>query len=306
MKWTKLIVSVHPMAVEAVANTMMEIGIEGVEIDDGILTEEDSKAMFVGYVDESIQPLEEHRVIAYLDETQDVTIIRSMVEKGLENIQAFLDVGTGAIAIEAMPEEDYENKWKEHYHSFKVGENMIITPIWEDVASTEKDIIIRIDPGMAFGSGTHETTSLCIEALQKLELKGKSVVDVGCGSGILGIAAAKLGAREVTCIDIDENAVTIAKENVMTNHVDSKVSVLHGDLLEQVKGKKDFVVANIIADVIMMIASDVKTLLTDEGIFIASGIILDKVDATKSKLSEVGFNKVDVVVDGEWAAIVAR
>lgn len=305
MKWTKLIVNVQEVAVEAVANLILEIGIEGIEIDDGILTDVDKAAMYVGYMDESIQPLDEHRVIAYLDETQDVAAVQSFVEKGLEGIRAFLDVGTGHIAVEVMPDEDYENKWKEYYHSFRVGNNLIVTPIWEEVDSVETDIVIKIDPGMAFGSGTHETTSLCIEALQGIDLIGKSVVDVGCGSGILGIAAAKLGSSDVIGIDIDENAVKIAVENVNSNNVGSVMSVLHGDLLEQIEGNKDVIVANILADVIILIASDVKSLLTDDGIFIASGIIHDKVDETKRSLLNAGFNEVEVITKGEWAMMKA-
>lgn len=306
MKWTKLIINLNPMAVEAVANMVLELGIEGIEIDDNILSDEDKEAMYVGYVDESIVPLDEHRVIAYLDENQDVMMIKGQVEDGLNRVKEFLELGSAHIEIEEMPEENYEEKWKDFYSSFRVGERIIVTPIWEEAQADEDDILIKVDPGMAFGSGTHETTSMCMEILLDENVEGKSVVDVGCGSGILGITAAKLGASEISGVDIDEAAVSIAKENVLTNEVDKVMSVYHGNLLDQVSKKVDVVVANILADVIIMIAGDVKKILADDGIFIASGIILDKVEEVQVALKAVGFSKVVVREQGEWAAMTAR
>ncbi len=297
MKWTKLIISVNPVAVEALAGgAIMELGIEGVEIDDGILSDSEKEAMFVNYVDASIVPHEEHRVIIYLDEEQNVNEIRMNVEKALETIKDFLDIGSANITIEEMPDEDYENKWKEFYSSFRIGEHMLIAPIWEEVYGEADDIIIKIDPGMAFGSGTHETTSMCVEALIDLDLTSKVVADVGCGSGILGIAAAKLGASKVIGIDIDVNAVTIAKENIVTNNVDTVMSIKEGNLLDQIDDNVDIVLANIMADVIIMIADDVKKALVSGGVFIASGgIILDKIQETESKLKDAGFIDVKVI-----------
>lgn len=306
MKWTKLIINLNPMAVEAVANMVMELGIEGIEIDDNVLSEEDKEAMYVGYVDDSIVPLDEHRVIAYLDESQNVMKIKGQVEEGLGRVKEFLELGSAHIEIEEMPEENYEEKWKEFYSSFRVGERIIVTPIWEEVEACDDDILIKVDPGMAFGSGTHETTSMCMEILLEEDVEGKSVVDVGCGSGILGITAAKLGASEVSGVDIDEAAVSIAKENVLTNEVDKVMSVYHGNLLDQVSEKADMVVANILADVIVMIAADVKKVLADDGVFIASGIILDKTEEVKMALDAVGFSEIVVKEQGEWAAMTAR
>lgn len=305
MKWTKLIVSIHPMAVEATANLMMELGIEGVEIDDQFLSDADKEAMYAHYVDDSIMPRDEYRVIVYLDDTTDALALKAQVETGLIRIKEFLEVGSGSIQIEEMPDEDYENKWKEFYKSFRVGEHLIITPIWEEIDSREDDMVVRIDPGLAFGSGTHETTSLCIEYLIEHDWQDKTVVDVGCGSGILGITAAMLGAKRVQGIDIDENAIDIAKENVATNNVDEIMSIHQGNLLDEVDGQVDLVLANIMADIIMMISKDVKEILRSGGTFVASGIILDMIEPTKAALIDAGFEHTEVRTNGEWAAIIA-
>lgn len=306
MKWTKLKVHVNPMAVEAVADSVLNLGIEGIEIEDNVLSQEDREAMFVNYVDEAIVPLEEHRVVAYLDETMDVGTIQKQISRELERISEFLSVGSGHFTIEVMPDEDYENKWKEFYQPFRVGHKMIVTPIWETPEAGPEDIVIRIDPGMAFGSGTHETTSLCVEYLQNIDLTDKKVLDVGCGSGILGIVAAKLGASSVLGIDIDEKAVTIAGENVISNDVQQQMTVVHGDLLEQVTSPVQVVVANILAEVIMLITVDVKKILTKGGYYIASGILATKADEVQNHMINHGFDVVEVKRQGEWSAILAR
>ncbi len=305
MKWTKLIVEVNPMAVEALTHAVLEMGIEGIEVDDQFLSESDKEAMLAGYVDDSIQPLAEHKVIAYLDETQDVIALKANVETELERLRAFLEVGSGNISVEEMPNEDYAHKWKEFYEPFKVGSNILVTPIWIEPEVEANDILIKIDPGLAFGSGTHETTSLVIELMEKINLKDKSIIDVGCGSGILGIAAAKLGATSIIGVDIDENAVTIAKENVISNQVDHVMDIREGNLLDQIDEKADIIVANILADVILLIASDVKKALKDDGIFIASGILSTRGQEVMDLLMELGFNNLTTLEQGEWVAIQA-
>lgn len=306
MKWTKLKVHVNPMAVEAVSHSVLNLGIEGIEIEDNYLSEEDRQAMGANFVDVSIIPLEEYRVVAYLDESKDVQVVQKQIKAELKRISDFLPIGSVFFSTEDMPDEDYENKWKEFYQPFRIGQNMIVTPIWEEPEAKENDVIIKIDPGMAFGSGTHETTSLGVEFLQEVDVTDKSVVDIGCGSGILGIIAAKLGARKVVGIDIDENAVTIAAENVMSNDVQTVMTVIHGDLLEQVSEPVQVVVANIIAEVIMFITADVKKILTEEGIFISSGILSTKAEEVKAHLVVNGFDVLEVKTQGEWSAILAK
>ena len=305
MKWTKLKVHVNPIAIEAVSDMVLGLGIEGIEIEDNFLSVADQEAMYVNYVDESLVPYDEYRVVAYLDETMDVAFYQEAISKGLQRISAFLPIGSGKFSIEEMPDEDYENKWKEHYQPFRVGSKMVITPIWETPHVEEDDVVIRIDPGLAFGSGTHETTALCIEFLQQLDLADKKIVDVGCGSGILGIAAVKLGARDVIGIDIDENAVTIARENLVSNNVQGLMTIQQGNLLDNIDTQVEVVVANILADVIMLITPEVKSALQGSGYFIASGILSTRLEEVTNVLAINGFEVIEIKEKGEWSAVLS-
>lgn len=306
MKWTKLKVHVNPMAVEAVSDSILGLGIEGIEVEDNFLSEGDKEAMFVHSVDSTIIPFDEVRIVVYLDESMDLQGIQKQIADELVRISEFLPTGSGRFLVEEMPDEDYEHKWKEFYQPFRVGENMIVTPIWEEPEVGKNDIVIKIDPGLAFGSGTHETTSLCVEYLQAIDVRHKKVIDVGCGSGILGIIAVKLGAEQVIGIDIDENAIAIAVENVVSNDVQHKMSIVQGNLLEEVDGPVQVVVANILSDVIMLITNDVKKMLTEDGVFISSGILATRADEVKTHLINCGFDVMEVKTQGEWSAILAK
>ena len=183
---------------------------------------------------------------------------------------------------------------------------MVVKPSWEDYEKQEGDLIIELDPGMAFGTGTHETTSMCIRELENYVDETKTVFDIGCGSGILAIAAAQLGAKEVVAGDLDEVAVKVSKENCEINRVSDKVVVKHGSLFEVVDSKADVIVANIIADIIKILAKDVSKFLKEDGVFISSGIILAKIDEVCEALEENGFEIVKVERLGEWSAIVSK
>jgi len=305
MKWTKLKIHVAPLSVDAVSNMLFDMGMEGLEIEDQFLSEPDKKAMYANYVADTLVPFEEYRVVVYLDENQEIDVCRRDIEKGLKDLRTFLEIGSGLITIETMPDEDYENKWKSFYKSFRVGEHMVITPIWEKPDLMEGDMVIAIDPGMAFGTGTHETTYLCIELLQACSQDLGQVADIGCGSGILAMAAVRLGAESAIGVDIDENAVKIAKENVINNDLEDKVTICKGNLLENIQAPVNTVVANILAEVIIDIVKDVKKILHTSGIFIASGILNDKEKAVTNALSKEGFNIVEIRRKGEWVAIKA-
>ncbi|PKM66967.1 MAG: 50S ribosomal protein L11 methyltransferase [Firmicutes bacterium HGW-Firmicutes-2] len=305
MKWTKLKIHVAPLSVDAVSNMLFDLGMEGLEIEDQYLSESDKEAMYANYVTDTLVPLEEYRVVVYLDEHQDIHVCRTDIEKGLNDLRTFLEIGSGVITIETMPDEDYENKWKTFYKPFRVGDHMVITPIWEKPDLIEGDMVIAIDPGMAFGSGTHETTYLCIEALQACDHDLGQVADIGCGSGILAIAAVRLGAKSAIGVDIDENAVKIAKENVKHNALEDKVTICKGDLLENILSPVNTVIANILAEVIIDITEDVKKILHTSGVFIASGILNEKEKAVTDSLTHAGFNILEIRRKGEWVAIKA-
>ncbi len=306
MDWIKAMVHVSKESVDIVAASLYELNVKGVEIQDDILTEEDQKRMHVDYLDPVIEPMDEAVVICYFSREDDVDASFAALHSMLEEIRQFVDIGSGKVERDVTHEEDWANNWKKFYKPFKLGKNIWIKPQWETIESEEDDIVIEIDPGMAFGSGTHETTSMCIELLQKYKDNRKSLVDVGCGSGILSIAGGKLGFENVVGIDIDPNAVKVARENVLLNGLEGQVEIFEGDLIEKIQHKADMVVANIIADVIIFLTADINKIMTEGGLFISSGIILAKIDDVCSALESNGFDVVEVVRKGEWAAVAAK
>ena len=192
------------------------------------------------------------------------------------------------------------------YINKKVEEiKSVVKPIWEEYEVKDEELVVELDPGMAFGTGEHETTRMCIQALEKYVQKDSTVFDVGCGSGILAIAAAKLGAKLAVGVDLDPVAVESAKENVGFNNIDN-IEILHGNLIEVIDGKADIVVANIIAEIICILTEDVSRVIKPNGYFITSGIIHDRVEMVTNKLEECGFEVVKVNKDGEWNCIIAK
>jgi ribosomal protein L11 methyltransferase len=308
LKWTECKAYIDKEAIEAVSYMLIEKGIQGIEVVDYMLSDEDMKDMIVDYVEEGVIDNNKDTYIKfYLSEEENISEKLLDIEASINEIRKYVEVGKGTIETDITNDEDWANNWKKYYKPFVIDDNIVIKPTWEDYNEIkDNDIVIEIDPGMAFGSGTHETTSMCISMLNKYLSNDDTVIDVGCGSGILGITAAKLGSKKVTCIDLDKNAVKASKENVITNEVQDKVEVFHGDLLERTDMKSNIVVANIIADVIILLAEGVKEHLLPNGIFISSGIILDRVNDVEKALVDNGFNIVEIRKMGEWAAIIAK
>lgn len=308
MKWTACKIDIHREAIEAVTYMLTEQGIQGFEVMDGTLSTMDMEEMFTDYVEEGIlQEGQEAYVRFYVSEEEDVQEILQILAKKLHDLRQFVQVGSCNIETETVDDEEWYDNWKQHYKPFRIADHIIIKPTWKECKTiTDEDIVVEIDPGMAFGSGTHETTSMCIALIHTYIKPNDVLLDVGCGSGILGITAAKLGAQNVVCIDLDKNAVKAAKDNVIHNHVDATVKVLHGNLLEMSDIKAHIIVANIMADVIIFLSRSVGNHLLTGGLFIASGIILDKVDEVIEALETNGFTILEVERMGEWSAIVAK
>ena len=217
-----------------------------------------------------------------------------------------IDTGEASVEITQVDDEDWANSWKAYYKPSKIGEKIVVKPTWEEYEKQEGDIVVELDPGMAFGTGTHETTTMCIQALER-NVKNDSVVfDIGCGSGILGISAAKLGACKVIGVDLDPVAVKVSKENIELNEVSNAMEARYGNLMDVVTEKADIVVANIIADIIVLLSEGVGQFLVPNGVFISSGIILDKIDMVKNALIKNKFEILEVNTMGEWAAIVSK
>lgn len=245
-------------------------------------------------------------VKAYFSQDDKVDEIVDEVKMGLEELKKMnIEIGEGTVTYKEMHEEDWANNWKQYYKPVKITDKIVIKPIWEEYKEEKDDLVIELDPGMAFGTGTHETTRMCIQALDKYVKRNTTVFDVGCGSGILAIAAAKLGAKQVVGVDLDPVAVDSAKENVAFNNLNN-IEILEGNLLDVVKGKSDIVVANIIAEIICVLTDDVKKALNEGGLFITSGIIHDRVDMVTDKLKKCGFEVMEINKDGEWNCIVAK
>lgn len=211
------------------------------------------------------------------------------------------------VEVISVDEDDWANNWRKYYHPIHVGKNLVIKPSWIDYEKQENEIIVELDPGMAFGTGTHETTRMCMAHLEKYIDENSRVLDVGCGSGILSITSLLIGAKEVTGVDIDPVAVKVAIENgEMNNFKPPQYNIKRGNLVDEAQGKYDVIVANIIADVIIGVCGDVKQFVADDGVFISSGIIIDRRDDVKKAFDEQGYKIIDEVCEGEWVSFVCK
>ena len=311
MNWTEVTIKTTTEAVEAISNILMEERCGGVMIEDpkDFLFQKKNELDW-DYVEEEVfnkSGQDGVLIKTYIPEERNVLELIETVKARIALLPSFgLDIGEGSVSLSNVNESDWANEWKKYYKPTKVGKKIVVKPSWEEYEKQEGDLIIELDPGMAFGTGTHETTSMCIRELENYVDETKTVFDIGCGSGILAIAAAQLGAKEVVAGDLDEVAVKVSKENCEINNVSDKVVVKHGSLFEVVDSKADVIVANIIADIIKILAKDVSKFLKDDGVFISSGIILAKIDEVCQALEENGCEIVKVERLGEWSAIVSK
>ncbi|MGF7399398.1 50S ribosomal protein L11 methyltransferase [Thermoanaerobacterium thermosaccharolyticum] len=306
MKWLEVKVTTSVEAEEAITNIMHEIGAGGVVIEDPNdlkMLNDDSEW---DYVDPDMIVNSDKVVIsAYfplMPNTVDkVSIIKDRI-MGLKEYN--LDIGDFTFETSEVDDDDWANSWKKHYKPFKIGKRVVIKPSWEDYTPLGNDIVVELDPGMAFGTGSHETTKMCIEFLEDNVKPNDVVFDVGCGTGILSIVSSKLGAKKVYAVDLDDVAIKVASLNVKLNNLNN-VEVLKSDLLHELTGKADLIVANIIADIIIKATYDIHEKLNENGIFISSGIIKDRKDDVLDAISKY-FDIIDIKEDGEWIAILSK
>ena len=316
MKWKKFTLKTTTQAVDLVSSMFDEIGIEGIEIEDNIpLTAEETKGMFIDILPE-LPPDEGVAFVSfYLDDSHDIAGILKSVDEGLDDLSMFTDLGERTITESETEDKDWINNWKRYFKPFTV-DDILIKPTWEEIPEEHKDkLLIQIDPGTAFGTGQHETTQLCIRQLRKYVTPETVLLDVGTGSGILGITALKLGAKAVFGTDLDENAITAVGENLEANGIDSeKFAVLQGNIIDDKDvqdaagyEKYDVVVANILADVIILLQREVPVHLKKGGIFITSGIINMKEEAVRAAFAaNDAFEVIEVTYQGEWLSVTAR
>ena len=316
MKWKKFTLATTTEAVDLISYTLDELGIEGIEIEDNIpLTEKETKGMFIDILPELPPDEGVAKVSFYLDEDDDIPAMMAKVKEALEELKPFTDLGACTFAESETEDKDWINNWKQYFKPFTV-DHILIKPTWETVPEEHKDkLLIQIDPGTAFGTGMHETTQLCIRQLEKYVTPDSEVLDVGTGSGILGITALKLGAKHVFGTDLDENAITAVGENLEANGIaPEQFKVVQGNIIDdkavqdEVKYEYyDIAVANILADVIIMLQKEIPVHIKKNGIFITSGIIDMKEEAVKAAFeANDAFEIVEITHQGEWVSVTAR
>lgn len=295
MGWTQIKVTCKTEELDTVCAVMSML-------DSGLMIEDtsDIKTIYDELLDESI---------INSDKTRASVSIFVPEEKNYNDFLAFLKERFTALSLEVnielsgVDEEDWATAWKQYYKPVKIGKNITVVPMWEKYDAKLNEIIVRMDPGMAFGTGTHETTRLCMALLEKHIKQGDKVLDVGTGSGILAITASKLGAELVDAYDIDPVAVRVARDNVSENAV-TNVNCAESDLLSAVKGEYDLVCANIVADIIVRMAPDVGNVVRTGGLLITSGIIDIHTARVRENVEKYGFKLCDMLSENDWTALV--
>ena len=315
MKWNRFTVKTKTEAEDIVISTLAEVGIEGVEIQDKQpLTEEDKAQMFVDIMPEG--PLDDGLAYLnfYLEEDADKEAILKDVREALDDLKNFMDIGEATIEESQTEDKDWINNWKQYFHQFYV-DDILIVPSWEEVKAEDKDkMILHIDPGTAFGTGMHETTQLVIRQLKKYVTPDTEMLDVGTGSGILGIVALKLGAKHVLGTDLDPCAIPAVAENKEANQIaDESFDMVIGNIIDDKAiqdqagyEKYDIVTANILADVLIPLTPVIVNQMKKGAYYITSGILDVKEEVVVEAVKAAGLTVVEVTHQGEWVSITAR
>ncbi len=326
MKWKKFRIKTVTDAEDIIISTLYDIGLEGAQIEDKVpLTAAEKEQMFVDILPEGpeddgiaylsffVEENEDGKLLVNGEETTQEAILES-VDKELEGLRAFCDIGEGSISVDETEDVDWINNWKQYFHQFYI-DDLLVIPSWEEVEEKDQDkMVLHIDPGTAFGTGMHETTQLCIRQLKKYVTPDTVMLDVGTGSGILGILALMFGAKKVVGTDLDPCAVDAVQDNLQANGIDpEKFTLLIGNLITEKEvqdqvgyGCYDIVAANILADVLVALTPVVIAQMKPGAIYILSGIIDDKEDVVKEAVQAAGLELLDVNYQGEWVGITAR
>lgn len=315
MKWKQFRLKTTTQAEDIVSSMLADLGIEGVQIEDKIpLTEQDKEQMFVDILPDIPDDDGTAYLTFYLDEEEDVAPVLMNVRKELEDMRAFLDVGECTIEESETEDVDWVNNWKQYFHQFYIDDILVI-PSWEKVKPEDSDkMVIHIDPGTAFGTGMHETTQLCIRALKKYVTSETEILDVGCGSGILGMLALKFGAKHSLGTDLDPCAIDATHENMEVNGIrKDQYEVMMGNIIDDKAvqdavgyEKYDIVAANILADVLVPLTPVIIHQMKPGAVYITSGIIEDKENVVVEAVKAAGLEVLEVNHQGEWVSVVAR
>ena len=315
MKWNKFRLKTTTESEDLVSSMLMDLGIQGIEIEDKIpLTQSDKEQMFVDILPEIAEDDGVAYISFYLKEDEDKESILASVRQELNEMRSYANVGECTIEESQTEDVDWVNNWKQYFHQFYVDDVLII-PSWEEVKPEDEDkMIIHIDPGTAFGTGMHETTQLCIRQIRKFVTEDTTILDVGCGSGILGMLALKFGAKYSVGTDLDPCAIDATYENMEVNGITrDQYEVMIGNIIDDKEiqdkvgyEKYDIVVANILADVLVPLTPVILHQLKPGGIYITSGIIDDKEESVVNCVKAAGLEVLEVTYQGEWVSVTAR
>ena len=316
MKWKKFTLTTTTEAVDLVSSMLDDVGIEGIEVEDNVpLTEKETKGMFIDILPELPPDEGVAKVSFYLDDDDQVEEMLRRVNEGLDELAAYTELGQRTIEASETEDKDWINNWKQYFKPFTV-DHILIKPTWETIPEEHKDkLLIQIDPGTAFGTGMHETTQLCIRQLRKYVNADSEIIDVGTGSGILGIAALKLGAKSVFGTDLDENAIVAVGENLKSNNIPAdRFHVVQGNIIDDQAIQDqagyecyDIAAANILAPVIIMLQGEICKHIKHGGMFITSGIINTKEQDVKDAMNaNPELEIVETTYQGDWVSITAR
>jgi len=322
MRWHEITVHTTEEAIEMISNFIHELGAGGVSIEEsGTLNKERDTSLGQWY-ELPLNDIPEGRAVikGYFAQGTNTDEVLEQLQRSVEQLREFdIDTGEPTYEVKEVDDEDWANAWKTYFKPIRISDRLTIKPTWEAYEPTPGELILELDPGMAFGTGTHATTALCLRTLEKIVRPGDDVIDVGTGSGILSIAAAKLGARHVLAVDLDPVAVSSATENTRLNAMEEQITVKHSDLLGVIQasgadGAGEFgvqvpvqvVVANILAEILLLFMADVYAALQPGGHYIASGIITSKEADVERGLLAAHFTIVDKSYDSDWVVITAR
>lgn len=308
MQWAEVSVDTSHEATELVSEILQELGAGGVVIEDPALLNEYIRSGLWDYTDlKESEETEVVRVKAYWALGEELEGKLQTLAARLDGLFAHgIDKGAGAVSWKAVADEDWSQTWKEFFHTEKIGVRTVIKPTWEEYEAKAGEVVVELDPGAAFGTGQHATTALCIRALEEIVKPGMTVFDVGTGSGVLSIVAAKLGAKRVEAVDFDPVAVRVACENVRQNGAENVVRTGRSDLLKNVEGKADLIIANIIADIIVRLFGEVKGSLAAGGTMLLSGIIEDRLHDVVEAAALHGFAVEKIEQEKGWAAVIVK
>lgn len=321
MQWLKVSIYTSSEGIESVCGRVYALGITGVEIEDfnDFTDFLENNKQYWDYVDEELieEKKGETRIIVYISDTADGMETLLSLKASIAQLKEYDSEGLyGRLEIETdtLNEEDWANNWKKYFHPMNVGEKLLICPEWEACENPENRVVFKINPGMTFGTGSHYTTRLCLEEIEKYADEDSVVADLGCGSGILSVVSLMLGAKHATAVDIDSNAHDIAYANAQRNDVDkSAYRVLTGNVLtderltnEIADRKYNLVCANIVADVIISLAPYAREIISDDGIFITSGIIEDRADEVSAAIEKNGFEIINRRREKDWVCFTCR